>query len=233
MPNLSNVQTLQDKTFSHIRKRDEGLLFLKRLIRNPKSLGAIVPSSPMLANFICGHVPVNDDSYIVEIGAGTGRLTQSLLKAGVKPKNLAILEIDPDMCHFLRKNFPEIAVIQGNANQLHTLLPKTWIGNISTIISGIPMVNLSAECQEGIIQSCFQVLSHSGSLLQFTYGPTSPLSSKRLGLNKKRLGHVLMNFPPATVWQYWKRSRENEESVVVSVRFEKIRKMMTFGAKRK
>lgn len=213
-------------SFQHIRKRDESLLFLKQLIRNPKSLGALVPSSQMLADFICGHVPTAENHLVVEVGAGTGRFTQGLLKAGIKPENLVVLEIDPIMCSFLRKNFPHINVIEGNANQLHTLLPEGWVGKIGTIISGIPMVNLSAEDQEQIISSCFQVLSELGSVLQFTYGPLSPLSSKKLGLTKKRLGHVFMNFPPATVWQYCRQSEWSlEQNKKESVTFERLRKI--------
>ncbi len=193
-------------TVSRIRKRDESLLFLKQLIKNPKSLGAVVPSSPVLADFICSHVPIFDNHLVVEIGAGTGRFTQALLRAGVKPENLAILEIDPDMCTFLRHNFPQVNVIEGNASQLHTLLPESWLGKVGTIISGIPMVNLSKEDQSDIITSCFSVLNDTGNFLQFTYGPVSPLPTKKLGLKKKRLGHILLNFPPATVWRYWKQT---------------------------
>jgi phosphatidylethanolamine/phosphatidyl-N-methylethanolamine N-methyltransferase len=225
-------------SFHRIRKREESLLFLKQLIRNPKSLGALVPSSQMLADFICGHVPRVENHLVVEVGAGTGRFTQGLLKAGIKPENLVVLEIDPIMCSFLRRNFPHINVIEGNANQLHTLLPDGWIGNIGTIISGIPMVNLSSDDQEQIISSCFRVLSESGSVLQFTYGPISPLSSKKLGLIKKRLGHVFMNFPPATVWQYSRKSdhhlvqRDKKENVALE-RLSKIRKMVSFKVKSK
>lgn len=192
-----------------IRKRDESLLFLKQLIKNPKSMGALLPSSSNLANFICGHVPFQEDHYIVEIGGGTGRFTQALLRAGAKPQNLIVIELDADMCGFLRKNFPTITVLQGNANQLGELLPSHWVGKVGTIISGIPMINLSMEEQTSIISSCFQVLSEAGSLLQFTYGPISPLPAKKMGLKKKRLGHILLNFPPAAVWRYWHSKGEH------------------------
>ncbi len=185
-----------------IRRRDENLLFLKQLIKNPKSLGAVAPSSYKLADFICQHVPSSDDHLIVEVGAGTGRLTQALLKAGVNPKNLAIVELDTDMSLFLQKNFPNVLVIQGDATQLHELLPDSWKGNVGTIISGIPMRNVSQEDHKLMVSSFLQVLNGSGHILQFSYGASSPLSVKKLGLRKKRLGSILMNIPPATVWQY-------------------------------
>jgi len=189
-----------------IRKRDENLLFLRQLMKNPKSLGALFPSSNMLANFITSHVDLVADYLIVEIGAGTGRFTQALLRAGVTPDKLVIVELDPAMCVFLRKNFPNVMVVEGDAKDLKNLLPAQVVGSVTTIISGIPMINLSADEQVGVAEACFSILSETGSLLQFTYGPMSPLSSKKLGLRKKRLGHIFLNIPPAVVWRYWRQS---------------------------
>jgi phosphatidylethanolamine/phosphatidyl-N-methylethanolamine N-methyltransferase len=186
-----------------ISRSEENLLFFKQLMKNPRSLGAVAPSSYKLADFICQHVPV-DDNFIVEVGAGTGRLTQALLKSGLDPSHLAIVELDKDMCAFLKKNFPQVKVIQGNACELDTLLPLSWQGRVGTIISGIPMRNVSLDHHKLMVTSFLKVLKESGNILQFSYGPLSPLSVKKLGLKKKRLGHILLNIPPATIWQYSK-----------------------------
>jgi phospholipid N-methyltransferase len=58
-----------------------------------------------------------------------------------------------------------------------------------------------------MVASFINVLKESGHILQFSYGPLSPLCVKKLGLKKKRLGHILLNIPPATIWQY---SREDK-----------------------
>jgi phosphatidylethanolamine/phosphatidyl-N-methylethanolamine N-methyltransferase len=189
-----------------ISKSEENLLFWKQLMKNPRSLGAVAPSSYKLADFICQHVPVGDN-FIVEVGAGTGRLTQALLRSGLNPKNLVIVELDTDMCDFLKRNFPEVTVIQGNATELETLLPSSWKGKVGTIISGIPMRNVSKGDHKLMVASFLNVLKESGHILQFSYGPLSPLCVKKLGLKKKRLGHILLNIPPATIWQY---SREDK-----------------------
>lgn len=189
---------------ARIRKRDESLLFLRLLLKNPKMLGAVVPSSAALANFMCRNIVILEDEYIVEIGAGTGRFSQALLNIGISPERIFLVEVDPEMCRFLKKNLPMVNVIEGDAAQLGQLLPKHIIGKVKTVISGIPLINLSPLVQKQIAESCFQVLSEQGNMLQFTYGPTSPLSAKKLGLKKKRLGHVLFNLPPAVIWSYTK-----------------------------
>ncbi|MBM3468267.1 MAG: methyltransferase domain-containing protein [Alphaproteobacteria bacterium] len=189
-------------TYTSQAKRNENLLFLKRVLKNPKALGAVTPSSIALSNFICQHVETTQDSFVVEIGAGTGRFTRSLLRYGVKPTQLFVVEMDPELCGFLTQHFPNVTVINGDARNLLDILPPHIIGKVSTVISGIPLVNLSETIQASIVGACFSVLAEGGQMLQFTYGPISPVSSQKLGLRKKRLGHVLWNFPPAVIWSY-------------------------------
>ncbi len=184
------------------QKRDEKLLFFKRLLRNPASVGAVVPSSLALANFICRHVKYAPDEYVLELGAGTGRFTQALINHGVPLNQIVAVELDPVLANYLRQRFPEVIVIEGDATQLATLLPEHIQGHVRTVLSGIPMVNMPKEVLMAIVQSSFKTMVDQGVFLQFTYGPISPLPARSLGLEKKRLGHILLNFPPATVWSY-------------------------------
>lgn len=191
------------KAFKFItQNKEERFLFLKQMMKNPRSVGSFTPSSERLGLFISRYIPLGDDSLVVEIGAGTGGLTKALLNAGLSPNRLKIVELDKNMCSFLRIKFPSVSILEGDASHLGTLLPKEWVGNVQIIVSSIPMMNLSLIYQKSIIQSCLSVLGPEGKILQFTYSPLSSLPADRLGLTKKRLGHVLLNFPPATVWQY-------------------------------
>lgn len=180
----------------------EKILFIRKLLKNPKSIGAIAPSSKNLALFIARHIKAEDT--VVELGAGTGGLTRALLEAGVDPSHLILVEMDHDMCALLRRKFPQLTVIEGDASHLPQLLLEEapHVTKVDAIVSGIPMVNLNFQEQSHIMKGCFDVLHDHGQFLQFTYGPVSPLPSKKLGLQAKRLGHVLKNMPPAVIWQY-------------------------------
>src|SRR5690606_19828346 len=101
-----------------------------------------------------------------------------LLLYGITPSQLFVVEMDPELCEFLTLHFPQVTVINGDASRLLEILPPHVIGKVSTVISGIPMVNLSASLQAGITEACFAVLGEEGQMLQFTYGPISPLSSR-------------------------------------------------------
>lgn len=184
------------------RLQHEKIVFLRAWVKNPRRTGAITPSSPALGAFMCRYVVSKDTGYIIEIGAGTGRLTKSLLKGGIPPERLYVIEYEKDLCRFLRKTLPGVNVIEGNALELAFLLPSEVIGNVHTVISGIPLMNFSEFEKEKLVKSCFRVMEPGGQLLQFTYGLLSPLSSAKWGLRKERLGAVFNNIPPAVVWRY-------------------------------
>jgi phosphatidylethanolamine/phosphatidyl-N-methylethanolamine N-methyltransferase len=186
-------------------RRQERLLFIKNFLKNPKSMGAVAPSSNALGRLICNSLRVQSDSYVIEIGGGTGSFTRALIKGGVQPTNLVVIEIHPELCAFLKKKFPDVLVIQGDATHLRDILPPHIMGHVSAVISGIPLLNLSEQEQRALLDSSFDVMDDDGAFLQFTYSPISPLKGiKNIDVVQKRLGRVLWNIPPATVWQFKK-----------------------------
>ena len=182
---------------------NENVVFFKSLLKAPLKTGAFFPSSKNLASSISNFVSIPEpDEYVCELGAGTGRLTAALLERGVPSSQLIILEMQSSLVKFLRKTFPSVTVIEGNATDLLSLLPEKVIGNIQTIVSGIPMVNLRFADQQQIITAIKNVMKLNGSLLQFTYRPGSPLPSNKLALRQRYLGRVFLNMPPAAIWEY-------------------------------
>lgn len=180
----------------------ETLLFFRRWLRHPLRLGAVIPSSPALTRLVCRQIAIKDDRIIVELGAGTGCLTRMLLEMGIPHDRLYVLELDPELCEYLKKTMPTVNVIQGNACDLPKLLPPEWVGKVSTVVSGMPMTAMPKEVQRKIIDASFEVMDDNGELFQYTYRPVSPLAASQFGLSKTRVGVAFRNLPPATVWRY-------------------------------
>jgi phosphatidylethanolamine/phosphatidyl-N-methylethanolamine N-methyltransferase len=182
----------------------EKKLFLLRALRHPRKLGAIAPSSRYLGALMARHVIVDDNTPLIELGGGTGSLTRALINSGVSPEQIYVIELDSELAEYLKKSLPGVNVIQGDATSLSKILPTHIIGNIPRIVSGIPMMNIPEPIQRKIVDSCFEIMSPGGALLQYTYSPRSSLNAKAFQLKKKRLGTVFRNLPPASVWQYTK-----------------------------
>ena len=179
-------------------------LFILRALRNPLRLGAVAPSSRHLGALLARHTAIDDDSPIIELGGGTGALTRALIKAGIDPARLYVIELDTALATYLKSALPQVNVIHGNATELNQILPSEIIGKVRRVVSGLPMINISEPIRRKILENCFQIMAPGGVYLQYTYSPRSSIDAKAYKLRKKRLGTTFLNFPPATVWQYTK-----------------------------
>lgn len=193
-------QLLQKKNLRH----EEHLVFFKRWLKNPLQIGAFFPSSKSLARHIGREVRFSSENIVVELGGGTGILTEELLKAGVPEDQLYVIELDPILVKYLKSRFPKVNVLYGNAADLSNLLPKEFLGKVSSIVSGMPLLNMPKAIQQKIIDASFENLAQKGRFIQYTYSPFSNFSAPKFGFSKRRAAFVLRNFPPATIWCYEK-----------------------------
>lgn len=143
---------------------------------------------------------------VVELGAGTGAITKALIHHRVRPADLFVVELNPEMHAELRRAFPESTVVCGDARELPELLAQTERfrdGKVDAIISSLGFLSMPPTLVEAIVASAFRCLPPEGCLVQFTYGPKCPISSEimtRLGLRARRVDFTLLNLPPASVY---------------------------------
>jgi phosphatidylethanolamine/phosphatidyl-N-methylethanolamine N-methyltransferase len=183
-------------------------LFLKRWLRQPLSMGAVMPSGPLLTRALA-LTAVREmqgrDGHVVELGAGTGEVTKALLAAGVASDRLALVERDPELISFLRRHFRGPRIIEGDAARLPKLLAREGVAKIATVVSGLPLLSLPAEVVTGIVHGVFEALPKGAALVQFTYGPSPPIP-KALRENLHLVGahgrRIWRNVPPAVVWTF-------------------------------
>lgn len=186
---------------SRVSQGKEILLFLRRWLANPMRIGAMLPSSPSLTRLIARHAVTGDDSAVLELGPGTGAVTQALVDAGITEDRLILVEIDHELHDWLTHRFPKAMVIHGDAAKLQEILPRDLIGQISTVVSSLPMLSFPLPLQRAIVEQVFGVTSASGRLLQYTYSPHSPFA-RGLGVPGELLGRTAGNLPPASLWRF-------------------------------
>jgi phosphatidylethanolamine/phosphatidyl-N-methylethanolamine N-methyltransferase len=183
-------------------------LFLKRWLRRPLSVGALVPSGRSLAEAIAkatAAAMASRSGCIVELGAGTGEVTRALLEAGISPHRLAVIERDPELAKFLRQRFPNLQIIEGDAAHLPALLAEVGRTEVAAVVSSLPLLSLPAEVVNGIVDGVFEILPRGAALVQFTYGPSPPVPRalrERLHLQGSHGRRIWRNVPPAVVWTF-------------------------------
>jgi phosphatidylethanolamine/phosphatidyl-N-methylethanolamine N-methyltransferase len=181
-------------------------LFLQEWLANPQRTGAVAPSSPRLAAAMARWLPADPESYVLELGPGTGAVTGALLARGLREDRLVAIEKNPKLAQLLRERFPNAQIITGDAWQLDGLLRERHepIERVGAVISSLPLLNFSpseAEALEGKIRA---ILESGGKWVQFSYhlGTRRPRGTSRF----RRLASniIWLNLPPARVNVYQK-----------------------------
>ncbi len=191
---------MTDQTFALA----DNLRFLKALITRPKNVGAIVPSSPALTRAIAGAIDLNRTGPILELGPGTGVITQSILERGIAPERLTLIEYDAEMAAHLAHRFPRTHVVQGDAFDLErTLGGRHGDQLFSAVVSGLPLLNFPVALRNSYMAGLIDRLEHGAPVIQFSYGTQAPVEAPP-GCVVSRAALVWANIPPARVWVYRK-----------------------------
>jgi len=90
----------------------DSTLFLQEWFANPQRTGSLAPSSNAAwAAMANGCRPIR--SYVLELGPGTGAVTDALIKRGLREDRLVAIERNPKMARLLRDKFPRAQIISG------------------------------------------------------------------------------------------------------------------------
>ena len=175
--------------------------FIKSWIDNPVLTGAVSPSGRFLARMMARAVDPNGTGPIVELGPGTGPITQALLKRGVDPGRLLLVEFDGAFCRLLRKRFPTVQVVQADAYDLQSSLRDVLCEPASAIVSSLPLLNKPDADRLALVEGAFALMAPGGSFVQFTYGMNSPVPHSD-DYEADVSPPIWLNLPPARVWIY-------------------------------
>jgi phosphatidylethanolamine/phosphatidyl-N-methylethanolamine N-methyltransferase len=197
---------MQGQALDKTRRRGiaDSARFLKTLVAAPRSTGAVAPSGRALARAMATAIGSPPHGLVVELGPGTGPVTQSLIETGVAPERLVLVEYDAGFCRLLRKRFAPAVIVEGDAYDLPRALAPFAGKPIAALVSSLPLLNQPPSRREKLIGDAFALMGRSGMFVQFTYGLKSPIPREFCAnrYSAVRSQPILLNLPPAFVWTY-------------------------------
>jgi phosphatidylethanolamine/phosphatidyl-N-methylethanolamine N-methyltransferase len=199
MPLQSSVRALKKPL-----RLDEEVRFLRSWIEKPLHMGAVMPSSKLLARTMAQYVGVDSKGPVIELGPGTGAITNALLEHGVDQKRLVLVEYNPGFCALLRDRYPQAKVVQGDAYALRDSLGDLLDAPASAVVSGLPLVTKPMLTRLKLIRDAFLALAPGAPFVQFTYSVAPPIPKSLPGVSTEASERIWMNLPPARVWVYRK-----------------------------
>jgi phosphatidylethanolamine/phosphatidyl-N-methylethanolamine N-methyltransferase len=176
-------------------------LFLQEWFANPQRTGSVTPSSPKLAAAMARWLPSDPESFVLELGPGTGAVTEALIKRGLREEKLVAIERNPKMARLLREKFPRAQIITGDAWHMDDLLRERRepIESVGAVISSLPLLNFPLAEAEVLAQKIRDILEPHGNWVQYSYRihKVRPRGSSSFRLRASKI--VWLNLPPARV----------------------------------
>lgn len=184
---------------------DDEVRFIRSWLEKPLAIGAVTPSGRFLARTMARYVDIETPGPVIELGPGTGPVTEALVERGVDPARLVLVEFNPVFCRLLRSRYPQATVVQGDAYSLKRLLEGLLKERAAAVVSGLPLLTKPVKTRLRLINEAFALLRPEAPFIQFTYSMTTPPIPKGLsGVHTEASERIWMNLPPARVWIYRK-----------------------------
>jgi len=183
---------------------DDEVRFIRSWIERPLTVGAVTPSGKILARTMARYVDPDSDGPVVELGPGTGPVTEALVKAGVAPSRLVLVEFNRTFCRLLRTRYPDATLVQGDAYSMRRLLETLLLQPAAAVVSGLPLVTKPIKMRLRLIRDAFDLMLPGAPFVQFTYSVASPLPRRLGGYSVEASERIWLNLPPARVWVYRK-----------------------------
>lgn len=189
------------------RKFDDELKFFKGWIDKPKTVGSIIPTSSVTAKRMASIIDTKSGLPVLEVGPGTGVITKAILARGVKPESLTCVEYSHDFVVHLRRNYPGVDIIEGDAFDLETTLGDKARLTFDSVVSGVPLLNFPVATRVKYVESLLDRMPRGRPIIQLTYGPKSPVPPGLGDYSVERFDFIIRNIPPTMLWIYRRGKR--------------------------
>lgn len=145
------------------------------------------------------------ENVVLELGVGTGAITKFLQEIVPNDRSYLGIELDRDLVRSLKKNYPEMKIVRGNALEATQIHAKSGLGKIGTIICCLPFVSMSNEVGEKILQEIDGFMQKGCTFRTFQYAHAyyfpSAIKLREFMRNRygksKRSPLIVKNVPPA------------------------------------
>lgn len=181
---------------------DDELRFLRGWFEKPRAVGSILPTSSVTARRMASVIDIASGLPVLELGPGTGVITRAILQRGLPPERLHCVEFSHDFADHVRRLFPSVNVVRGDAFDLDGTLGENRNLVFDAVISGVPLLNFPVPQRIAYVEDLLDRLPVGRPVVQFTYGPFSPIPVGPGSYTVEHFDFVLRNIPPAQLWIY-------------------------------
>ena len=199
---------------SHGTGLREHLHMASRFLRNPRTVGAVSPSSRAMARMMVEHIPADRPVTVVELGPGTGSFTAAIVKRVARGSRILAIDLEQSFIEQVRRRWPTVEAVCGSAVDLEKLLKERKITHADHFICGLPFATLRKDETSSILDGIQRSLKPGGTFTTFQYlhGYALPWGRFFRREMTRRMGgppvrhFVLKNFPFSFIFNWTKKA---------------------------
>jgi len=165
-------------------------------------VGAVTPSGKALARTMAAFVDPRIPGPILELGPGTGPVTDALVRRGVAQDRLILVEFNPEFCQLLKRRFPKATIVQGDAYDLRETLSGLLEEPAAATVSSLPLFTKPMDQRLELLETAYGMMHPDAPFIQFTYAVVPPIPARSQGYRTRASNRIWRNLPPARVWVY-------------------------------
>lgn len=176
--------------------------FIRSWLERPLVTGAVAPSGKGLARAMASYIDPRRKGPVVELGPGTGPVTEALIQRGIEQERLILIEFNPEFCQLLTRRFPRATIIEGDAYEAGEVLADVVREPCAGIISSLPLLTKPLDQRIELLGAAHEMLHPNAPFVQFTYGVKPPIPARADTYTATPSERIWLNVPPARVWVY-------------------------------
>ena len=190
----------------------DGLGFFGNFLKNPTSVGAVLPSSRYLSRALVGDLShLQEGDLVLEYGPGTGPMTSVIDDRLPRGARYLGVELQETFCDQLRARCPGMAFHCGSAGEVQQITREHGLPRPARVVSGLPFASLPAAVQDAVVDGLVWALRDSdGDFRTFQYAHAYSMKAARRFralmeerfVRCERIGPIVRNVPPAFVLRY-------------------------------
>jgi len=176
--------------------------FLRASLTAPMRTGAQWPSGKALCRAMAAPVDPAVPGPIVELGPGTGVVTEALIARGIPASRLVLIEFSPQFTKLLAERYPGVRLIQGDAYALQEHVRRLGLPPLAAVVSSLPLLTQPPARRLELLRAGLRLMHPEGVFVQFTYFRDSPIPIDGTGIAAKVSPRIWFNIWPALVYSY-------------------------------
>ncbi|KAA5602952.1 class I SAM-dependent methyltransferase [Blastochloris sulfoviridis] len=181
---------------------DDEVRFLQSWFQRPLITGAVAPSGRALARAMAEQVDLSRPGAVIELGPGTGAVTEALIARGLSTERLVLVEFNDQFCRLLARRYPAATVVQGDAYALTRALHHQLTEPAAAVVSSLPLFTKPLPQRLSLLDAAFRMMHPGAPFIQFTYAVVPPIPKHAGDYSAHVSPRIWMNVPPARVWVY-------------------------------